>query len=510
MKVLKIIFAFSLLLLVLSFDVYWVLPKTIPQISLDKQSRSLSADREHFAVPNKSLVIGNRELDLWIGKYLLLIIGNLILGLFLISVFTGFKNTKILLEVTGVPEDWIKRGFSKRGIAQLICDEILKLYSIDETPKILIDLEEGQPDYLMPEGQESVEIDLKYLRFSKQWLTQWFYEEILEKYQKKVRVQILQNDNNYFAHLTVEIDGNSSGFSLEGRKDDDELIKNISDTLFKLLHPIHWRMFKCSAGEIGFEALETYILETTTKKEFNTFFNLAKMAMKYKVESEKVNFYFVKADETTKIKKEKSNLYFSWGLYFDSLKEREHAIEKYEKSIKFNKNNIKAYNNCGVNYNRLKRYSEAFEIFEKLLAIKQDYAKGYFNAAASLKGLGKPAEALKMYEKATLIKPDYYLAFSQWGLFLLKKDDFSGAIFKFKKLISLMPNDFKAYLNWGYCLEKKGEIDEALQKYTMSININPKYIMGYENLGKLYQKTGENIKAQAMFDKANELKIEKE
>jgi len=234
----------------------------------------------------------------------------------------------------------------------------------------------------------------------------------------------------------------------------------------------------------------------------------------------------VKNIDNKKLKRDLSNLYYSWGNYLgDLVKTKEgnesdklyhQLFEKFQLSIEIDPQMYLAYNSWGsylgdfaitkVGNEKDELYYQSFDKYQKAIEIKPDYDSAYYNWGTQLAELaitkaGKEADVLfsksfEKFEQAIKINPRNYKVYNNWGAHLgtlaktkvgKEADSLYNQCFeKFQKLIEIKPDFHQAYANWGihlrnYAKTKAGNEAEKLLNKCLEI-----YKKEYEYGGDCY------------------------
>lgn len=234
----------------------------------------------------------------------------------------------------------------------------------------------------------------------------------------------------------------------------------------------------------------------------------------------------VKNIDSTKLKSDMSNLYYSWANYLGDLaktkkgKESDElfhqSFEKFKLSLKIDPNKHEAYNSWGsymgdfaktkTGNEKEELYYESFDKYKKAIEIKPNYESAYYNWGTQLAELaitksGKEADILfnqcfEKFEEAIRINSRNYKVYNNWGAYLgilaktkageEKEKLYHQCFDKFEKLIEIKPDFHQAYSNWGihlnnYAKSKSGKEKEKLLNKCFEI-----YKKEYEHGGDCY------------------------
>ncbi len=211
------------------------------------------------------------------------------------------------------------------------------------------------------------------------------------------------------------------------------------------------------------------------------------------------NFESLKDENICGILDSQTFLYYSLGLYNDSLKYQTKAYDfRFKKhgedslEIARSNNLLGILNETKGKYEKaLPLYKNALKIYEEVLGVNHlNTSTSYNNLAALYKSMGENKKALPLYEKALKIREEV--------------------------LGVNHPNTATSYSNLALLYKSMGEYEKALPLYKNALKIyeevlgvnHPHTATSYNNLAALYKSVGENKKALPLYEKA--LKIYEE
>lgn len=147
-----------------------------------------------------------------------------------------------------------------------------------------------------------------------------------------------------------------------------------------------------------------------------------------------------------------------------SEKNKNKAIELYNKSIELNPNYVDAINNRGVVKYELENYKSAIEDYNKAIELDPNYSMAYNNKAFALMKIGELNTALDIVNDALLINGNEFAYWDTKGEILLNMENYHEAIRMYTKALSLNNNSKPSLLNRAKCYRKLAEKEQDLAK----------------------------------------------
>lgn len=182
---------------------------------------------------------------------------------------------------------------------------------------------------------------------------------------------------------------------------------------------------------------------------------------------------------------------FNEAIKFHQTGKLNEAKELYEKILKINPNHSDALHLLGLIFNSLNQKDKAVEFITKAISILK-YEVYYFNLATVFQEQNKIEEAIDMYEKAISINPNYEKAYYNLGRAFQEQNKLHKAITMYEKAISINFNYYGAYNNLSILYRAQNRLDEAIVMHEKAIAINPNYAEAhYWNKSLIYLSKGD-------------------
>ena len=172
------------------------------------------------------------------------------------------------------------------------------------------------------------------------------------------------------------------------------------------------------------------------------------------------------------------NLYMKTGQFHA-------ALTSYSTALKLRPNYKDAHNNIGNALSRLRQFDEAVTHYEKTLQLDPNFAKVHTNLANSLAGLGKVEEAMQHYDRAIELAGNNMEARYNRSILLLRLNRFSEAEQALQEVVKYKVKFKEAYNNLGVAREHLGNIQGALESYQQALLIDPHFKDAQQNLKRL-------------------------
>ena len=197
--------------------------------------------------------------------------------------------------------------------------------------------------------------------------------------------------------------------------------------------------------------------------------------------------------------------YKSRGLYFQTIKQYDRALEDYNAAISQDPEYIAAYVNRGVVLCEKGQYERAIDDFNKAIDRKKADYFAYNNRGNAYYRKGDRDRALQDFNSAIKLHPSGHEAFNNRGSIFYKRGETGRALEDFTKAISLSPSYADAYYNRSALFMARGKYDLAVQDITKVIEYYPGMIQAYVDRGDLYRTSGLIDRAIKDYQKACDL-----
>ena len=185
------------------------------------------------------------------------------------------------------------------------------------------------------------------------------------------------------------------------------------------------------------------------------------------------------------------------------------AESAFKKVVELKPDYVPGYFRLGLFYNLIKQKEDALESFQKALDIDPQY----INALAFMIGIymqdKKLDEAFRICEEhrqksegnaSTLA----FITYTEGSLYLAK-ENMEKAIQWFEKAIEIDPSLLAPYVALAKAYGQLGKYDEAISKYEIILAKSPNYLAGHMALGTIYDHQGASQKAESHYRKALEI-----
>ena len=193
------------------------------------------------------------------------------------------------------------------------------------------------------------------------------------------------------------------------------------------------------------------------------------------------------------------------GVVYNSMGDRNKAMECHRKAIDLDPKLDNAYNNIGRIYNAMGDYKRGLEYYQKAIALAPDDAIYQSNIAYTYNKLGNYDKGIEHGQKAIQLDPDFTVAYNNLGSIYDNMGDQDKAIMCYEKAISLDINDAEVYCNMGVAFYKKGDKEKALFYLRQAIAIDYDLAMAHQSLGTVYNDMKEYDRAVMHLKRAIEI-----
>jgi tetratricopeptide (TPR) repeat protein len=189
-----------------------------------------------------------------------------------------------------------------------------------------------------------------------------------------------------------------------------------------------------------------------------------------------------------------ARLYFSRGLIFDLMHQREQAVADITKAIELDPTNVNYYYNRGCILSHwLHRDEEAIDDFEKMLELESDNMEAHRESCLCLLVLGRLDEAWEHAIAAQRLAPGDALTHFCVGESQMSLKRFGDATESFTRAVELDPDTAlywaalaRAHRNLG----SRPELELAVQAYSRAIQLVPDSALYFQSRGALRLQLG--------------------
>ncbi len=195
-----------------------------------------------------------------------------------------------------------------------------------------------------------------------------------------------------------------------------------------------------------------------------------------------------------------SQLYYLWGLYYDTQDNIPKAGEKYNEAIAADSSNAKAWRRLGYLHEVFADGEQMLICFENALANTDDSASVLYDIGVAYDYMDSVEQAIKSYNKALTINdslPEAYLNLGvDWG--------FSGyhdsAAYYFNKAEEYGLESIELYYNMGVIAFDNGQVEQAMENFMSVLGIDPYYSPAMLMLGDIHEAIGDSSMAKVYYE----------
>ncbi len=173
--------------------------------------------------------------------------------------------------------------------------------------------------------------------------------------------------------------------------------------------------------------------------------------------------------------------YLNRGVYRQSIKNYQAAIDDYNKALQIYPEYDMAYNNRGFLKKELKDYKEAILDFNLAIKSNPKFSLAYYNRGISKQALNDSHGAISDYSNAIKLQQDNFCAYTDRAVSKCTLKDFKGAIIDLNIAIEYQPKYFQAFINRGIAKCAIGDLNGGIVDFDKSIEINHKNADAFNN-----------------------------
>jgi len=182
------------------------------------------------------------------------------------------------------------------------------------------------------------------------------------------------------------------------------------------------------------------------------------------------------------------------------------AFSFYSSNLKFAPDSVRMNNEMGRLYDSLGQKEKALEYYQKVVALDPGYSYAYNNIGVILLQGGKPEEAIPWFQKALARAGNYPDAWNNLGNANLGLGRPGDAVEAYEKAIRLLPNFAGYYNNLGNAYKALGEMQKAVAAYHRGIQLDPRDAVTHYNLGIIHLEQNNLTEAEKSFERAISLR----
>jgi len=165
-----------------------------------------------------------------------------------------------------------------------------------------------------------------------------------------------------------------------------------------------------------------------------------------------------------------------------SLKQREEALQAFQKALEYKEDFAEAYDQQGRILSKMGRLEEAAEKYQLAIQHRPDFADAYNNLGIVMKDLRRYEEAISCYQNALRYQPDFIQAYNNLGWIMLLQGQSAGAIKYLSHALRLDPNFAQACNNMGIAHSRQGNLTTAQKFYQQALQHQPDFAAAHSNL----------------------------
>ena len=150
------------------------------------------------------------------------------------------------------------------------------------------------------------------------------------------------------------------------------------------------------------------------------------------------------------------------------------ALDALDSLSKVYPNDSLLLNIYGACYDSLGQKDVAIQSYQKAISIKPDYAKAHYNLGSVFQELGKLHASVKSYKNSIALEPENAQAHNNLAIVFRELDQLEDAEECCRKALVLDPTYAEAYGSLSIILFAKGDLKSALESIEKAYSINPK------------------------------------
>jgi len=191
-----------------------------------------------------------------------------------------------------------------------------------------------------------------------------------------------------------------------------------------------------------------------------------------------------------------ATVYYELGSYFNSLNNKNKALDYYRKASAYDGNNFyfnMAYASLCLDF---KQYSDAIEQFEKLLANNPDNSELYIYLSEAYRMDGDLQKAISTLDKLEqIIGLVEKISIQKYQLYTMLKQE-NRAFAEIQKYIDKYPSEIKYQILLGNLYMQAGKTKEAYMVYSKAKAIDPEDPYLISSIAEYYEQTNNKEAAE--------------
>lgn len=178
------------------------------------------------------------------------------------------------------------------------------------------------------------------------------------------------------------------------------------------------------------------------------------------------------------------------------------AIQKQEQALELDTLAAYAYNELGLCYLRLKQREKALEYFQKAHFLSPAWVIPVANMGSALQNMGRVDEAKDKAREAIAIRERYPVPHYNLGIIAMRQGDNTTAIAQFRKAVGYDSSYVDACYALGYLYWVEGVPDSARMALLRTVGLNPSKFDAYNLLAVIAKKDGNYQEAEDYYRQA--------
>ncbi len=197
------------------------------------------------------------------------------------------------------------------------------------------------------------------------------------------------------------------------------------------------------------------------------------------------------------------------GLNYVLLDDYTDAIKWLKKSVELQPTNKDAWYYLGRAYYSKAQLPEAKTAFEKVLELHPQDTKAQTNIGLILETSGQTNAAIEAYHMAISWQEKGAEAseqpYANLGSLLLEQGQAQEGVAALEKAVAMAPRNAFCRLKLGMAYRQLGRLDDSEEQLTQATSLEPENATAHYQLGRVYKDKHLLNKAQAEFDRTEEL-----
>jgi tetratricopeptide (TPR) repeat protein len=195
------------------------------------------------------------------------------------------------------------------------------------------------------------------------------------------------------------------------------------------------------------------------------------------------------------------------GKYYQTIDQKEKAMENFTKAINYAKNPAVSYNSRGKMLFDFGKVDLALADFEAAIAAGTTIGEIYINRGSAYARTEQYEKALADFNKGIELDPDYENGYLMRSLLYFTIQNYDAALKDHDKVLQMNPNNADVWYESGLTLNTLNRPAEALIRLNKAIEMKSGMGQFYAERARVHQKLGDEASAQADAQRASELGV---